>query len=616
MDFRKDIQGLRALAFLLVFVFHLNSQWLPGGFIGVDVFFVISGFLMTSIILSQKEKGTFNFYNFFEKRIKRIVPAQFVMLLIVAFFGFYMYLYTDLALLRKWLLSSAMFFSNAIFANNDNYFGANSTQNPVLHTWSLSIEMQFYLFLPIMLFFIKNKYLKKVVILLISLLVIYSSVEIWQNGIKPSLYFSFIARVPEFLVGAFFSITFKDRKLSKNVSVLMSIIGLLMIFFSAILINESSFFPGIIALIPCIGASLLLISSETFITQIFSNKISVYIGELSYSLYLWHWPIMALLRYSNDEYLFSVQEMIGITFLTVLLGWLSYTFVETYFRSKNNRAFVKYFAPIVVLVLVFPFFLLKIGIFKKIPSEFVDPFFFGEKSSINLDEKPVFEKFGDIERNDKILLIGDSNAGALKAFFDNIGKKSGFSFKTINTNTYPPIKGLKKEDVSFDDINPNQYEALEKAKNVASFISNDVAQSKVIIIVCTKYDRISSEKNGIVALAKNLKKDQKLLIIKSFPKIKNNINAIKINRGIVKNTDKILYSFSYNFPKEIQELPAKRDNVFIYDISKSKVFKDTPYYNDTIIYYDGGHINYYGQMVLAKDLNKDFGYFMKNTVLK
>lgn len=616
MKFRKDIQGLRALAFLLVFIFHLNSQWLSGGFIGVDIFFVISGFLMTSIVLAQKEKGSFNFYKFYLQRIKRIVPAQFVMLLFVAVFSLYFYLYSDIETLRRWFVSSALFLSNIVFAYGDNYFGAKSTQNPVLHTWSLSIEMQFYLFLPFLLMFLKNKYLKAIVTILIIILTAYSSYQIFTHGTQPTMYFSLLARVPEFLLGVIFAIASRKNSLGKNASVFTTVTGLVLIILSAILIDESSQFPGIIALIPCLGTVLILISAETNFTKLFSNKVSVYIGELSYSLYLWHWPIMALLRYSNDQYKFTTQEMLGVTLFTAVFAWLSHRYVESYFRTMDNKAFFKNFIPLSVIVILFSLLLPKIAVFKKLPDEFVDPFYYGSKSNISLEKEPAFEKFGDVGKNDKILLIGDSNLGALKRFYDYIGKEEGFSFLAINTHTYPPVKGLKEEEVPYDLITPNQFNALEKATKVADFISEEVKRSDLIIITCARYDRIPSEKNAIILLAKSLKKGQKLVIIKSFPKVKNDINAIKINRGIVRHTNKQLYSYSYKLPREIQNLGDDMDNVFIYDISMSKVFKDVPYYNDTIMYYDGGHLNYYGQMVLAKSLQKDFGHFIKSTVLK
>ncbi|PJJ84046.1 acyltransferase family protein [Mucilaginibacter auburnensis] len=614
MDFRKDIQGLRALAFLSVFIFHLNSAWLPGGFIGVDVFFVISGYLITSIILHQRSKGTFSFSSFYTKRAKRIVPAQYIMLLIVALASFNIYLYADMGSLRRWLLSSALYFSNIIFATSDNYFGAKATQNPVLHTWSLSIEMQFYFLLPLLLVYVKEKYLKSVVIALIVMFTAYGCYEIFIAEKQQEAYFSLFTRIPEFLIGSIFSIYFRNKSLGK-LSFAGSLTGIILIVLSAVFVSESSPFPGVLALVPCLGAGLLLVSAENPLTKIFSNKVSFYIGELSYSLYLWHWPVMALLRYNNDSYNFSATEVIMVTFLTALLSWLSFNFVENFFKEKKT-GFAKYFAPVAMLVLVFSFLLPKASAFKKLPDAFVNYSFFGDKSNITLEKAPAVEKLGDPTKDDKVLFIGDSNGGALKAFLDYMGKHDGFSFLTMNTHTYPPIFGLKKSDTKDDLINPNQNAALDKALLSAEFLKKYVNESKIIIIVAARYDRIASEVEGIKQMANNLGKDKKLIIIKSFPKVEGDINPIKVNKGIVKSSAKELKLYSYKLPNAIQELPVKHSNVFIYDISKSKIFNNGPYYNDTVTYYDGGHINYYGQIALAKDLKDDFSRFFKQIQAK
>lgn len=152
MEFRKDIQGLRAIAVLFVFIFHINSSWLPGGFIGVDIFFVISGFLISSIILHKLDNNRFSFKDFYISRIKRIVPAYYFLLLIVAFFGVFFFMTSDINVFRKSFFWSLLFNSNHYFTSLDTYFGASSSENPLLHTWTLAVEMKFYLFLPILLF--------------------------------------------------------------------------------------------------------------------------------------------------------------------------------------------------------------------------------------------------------------------------------------------------------------------------------------------------------------------------------------------------------------------------------------------------------------------------------
>jgi peptidoglycan/LPS O-acetylase OafA/YrhL len=157
MFFRNDIQGLRAFAVSLVFIFHLNPIWLPGGFIGVDVFFVISGYLISYIILQKKDKSNFSFLDFYKGRIKRIVPAYYFMLSIIGIVSLFIYFNADIgSILRRELVATSLFFSNVYFTTLNTYFGAEMQENVFLHTWTLGVEMQFYLILPLFLIFIRN----------------------------------------------------------------------------------------------------------------------------------------------------------------------------------------------------------------------------------------------------------------------------------------------------------------------------------------------------------------------------------------------------------------------------------------------------------------------------
>lgn len=158
MNFRKDIQGLRALAVLFVLFFHLNPNWLPGGFIGVDIFFVISGFLMASIVQHKEKKGTFSLSDFYYKRIRRIVPAYYLLLAVIAICSIFVYIGPDIRTIRLNYFWAFLFNSNNYLASASNYFGASSVENPFLHTWTLALEMQFYLLLPLFfILFLKKK---------------------------------------------------------------------------------------------------------------------------------------------------------------------------------------------------------------------------------------------------------------------------------------------------------------------------------------------------------------------------------------------------------------------------------------------------------------------------
>lgn len=309
MRYRVDIQGLRAVAFLLVFIFHLNKDWLPGGFIGVDIFFVISGFLITTIVLNDISKGSFSIFSFYAKRIKRLFPAYLVMVFFTAIICGCFYLYADIFNLRKWTLSALVFLSNFVFAKEDSYFGVKGAENPLLHTWSLAVEMQFYIFLPLVLLYIRRKFLTY---FFVAIAIILSSIVTYVlfDTNNEAIYYSLFSRIPEFFVGCFFSII--NQNINKN-RLYLKILNYFAVFLIAVfsfLYNDSYLFPGFIALIPCIATGIILISDEkSFLNKLLSNRAVVYVGILSYSLYLWHWPIMAFVRYVNDKYYFNLTEL-------------------------------------------------------------------------------------------------------------------------------------------------------------------------------------------------------------------------------------------------------------------------------------------------------------------
>ena len=256
MQYRLDIQGLRALAVLSVFLFHLNKIYLPGGFIGVDVFFVISGFLISGIIFRKKEKDDFSFKDFYISRIKRIVPAYYVMIIFALIGVIFIFMHVDALLFRRSAFWSALFLSNNYFSTLDTYFGAASSENPLLHTWTLAIEMQFYLFLPIVIVLFSKKNLKYLLGILIIGLLAYCQYNLVFNEDKNGMYFSLLARIPEFLLGVSLNLISEERRKYFNNN-FCSIIGLLLIVGSLFFISENSAFPGLLSLLPCIGTWLV-----------------------------------------------------------------------------------------------------------------------------------------------------------------------------------------------------------------------------------------------------------------------------------------------------------------------------------------------------------------------
>src|SRR5690606_13670204 len=205
-------------------------------------------------------------------------PAHFIMLIFVLIAIYFVYLYYDIKTLRGSIVGSALFISNIVFAKGQSYFGVGLNDNPLLHTWSLSIEMQFYFILPLIIIFIKNKYLPYIMGGLIILLTGYSTYEMMINHATSSMYFSLLARMPEFFVGSLLSLIFINREpISKKSSIIISTIGLLAVFVSAFYITGESIFPGVLALIPTLGTGLLLISNKNIFSDLLSKKIMVHI---------------------------------------------------------------------------------------------------------------------------------------------------------------------------------------------------------------------------------------------------------------------------------------------------------------------------------------------------
>lgn len=597
MNFRNDIQGLRALAVLLVFTFHLSSGLMPGGFIGVDMFFIISGYLVTSIVYNKINKQKFSIIEFYEGRIKRIVPAYLFLLLIVSIIASIIFINSDALLFRKSLFWTLLFNSNNYFASLDSYFGAGNNENPLLHTWTLAVEMQFYLILPILLITIRNK---KILVLILSMLTIglitYSTIGIF-NGNTGVMYFSLSSRMPEFLIGSLAAIIRLEdfNFIKRNVNIL-SVMGILAIILSAVLFDETTAFPGLTALLPCLGTLALLMSNESYFNRLLSSNFLVFVGEISYSLYLWHWPIMAFLRYNNNIYEFSLIEKVLITFITIILSLFSYYFVEKTLRNFPRKKF--YVRFILLGGATFSMLLLVPKINRKVfdsQIEFMTPSFGMESHGATFKK---IEKFGDtLSNNKKILLLGDSHALSMKNYLNIIGNKNHFSFRTITNNTYPTIPGLTNEQIKNNDF-LNQYNMLMK------HVNKEIPNSDIIILQFAGNG--IKWKNELIKLIRNMNESQKLILISDYPTLDK--NPVRINKGITRRIDidqnyKIIQE---KISPEVLKIIKLDPRCTYVDLSKSIVFEKAPFYKDTLMYYDQGHLNIYGSKVLARDTEQKF----------
>ena len=355
IKYRPEIDGLRAIAVLAVVIYHakfiLNGkELLPGGYLGVDVFFVISGYLITLILLKQIANKTFSFKSFYKRRLRRIAPALLGTMLAVLPFAWYSMFPNAAYEYCASILSSLGMGSNFLFWREDSYWAAVSDLKPFLHTWSLSIEEQFYIFFPILLIFInKKKILKNNLAKFLVFTFIFSLAFSQYASIHhvKTNFFLLPSRAWELLAGsllAYLEINFGRNISSQLKSNVLVGIGLTLVVLPFFLFKKETPHPSILTLIPILGSTLVVWygSSIGYMTKIISHKVLVYIGLISYSLYLWHFPIFALYKING----FEVSNLIMFVLIcgSFFISILSYKWIEKPFRNPkiiSDKAFYK-----------------------------------------------------------------------------------------------------------------------------------------------------------------------------------------------------------------------------------------------------------------------------------
>lgn len=334
--YRPDIDGLRAIAVLGVILFHAGLP-ISGGFVGVDVFFVISGYLITQIILRESSEQRFSLMNFWMRRIRRILPAAAVVTLTTIFVGYFIFDQSSFISLGKAAIAQSLMMANVLFWRRSNYFSESSELEPLLHTWSLSVEEQFYMIFPLLLVFLLRKTRCTFIILAVAAFasLLLSSIGAYTH---PSATFYLLpTRAWELAAGALLAI-FETRLAIRRVAKeLMAVAGLGAIVLPMAIYSDSTSFPGLAALPPVAGTVILLAAnrgSATFVGRALSLKPVVAIGLASYSLYLWHWPILVFLKHTlvRQSALSTMAALAG----TAVLSYISWRFVEVPFRSSKR----------------------------------------------------------------------------------------------------------------------------------------------------------------------------------------------------------------------------------------------------------------------------------------
>ena len=334
--YRADIDGLRAVSILLVVAYHAQPWLVRGGFIGVDIFFVISGFLITRIILSEAKAGTFSSLAFYARRVRRIFPALIVVLATTSLIGWIILLPDGFALLGKSTAAGVAFVSNLFQLNQTGYFAPDAAENPLLHLWSLGIEEQFYIFWPLLLVLLFGSKYRRIRIAAIAAASFGLSLLIFL-GLKEWSFYSPLPRAWELLAGGLLAssqIEGVARQSSPLRDNLLSAAGLAAIIGAAAALNKESLFPGAWALLPVLGAVLIIIAPNSTVNRVLlSSRAMVAIGLISYPLYLWHWPLLSYLGIIRNGVPNAI-EIWAVVIVAFILAWLTYRFVEIPLRRQ------------------------------------------------------------------------------------------------------------------------------------------------------------------------------------------------------------------------------------------------------------------------------------------
>ncbi|PKO46341.1 MAG: acyltransferase [Betaproteobacteria bacterium HGW-Betaproteobacteria-22] len=607
-DFRADIQGLRALAVLGVILFHYNPELLPGGYIGVDVFFVISGFLITSILLNKKTKAEYHFFStikqFYASRFTRIAPAYFVMLIVVSLLVAILFIPNDHNIYSKSLKQALYFNSNNYFAGFGDYFAPANYEQSLLHTWSLAIEIQFYLLIPFVVLLLPLKKLTATFILLIILLTSIAEYRLRFQGVEQVTYYSLYARVPEFLLGGLAALNMaRFAGGGKMLSASLSLVGLLMIVGSLSFMDSSYLFPGLAALLPALGAALLIVSGHTDspVSKILSLPVLVWLGAISYSLYLWHWPILSLMRYYTGSEALTASFTFAFIFLTLLFATISYYVVETPMRKPKEKRSNGWRWMLLLLGSVAT---TKAG---ATVNTWLSPASLSVEYTRYADPDTICHGKivgdclkGDLNSGREVLVLGDSHAAMLNIFFDDLGKQLGFKARVITASSCVTIPEFDYHRI------PEwaQKSCIAQINEARRYIDN----SKIIFLAGawqfhTQYPTFN---DPLIQFINNIKPQQTLYVLAQIPKLSNNPQRVLRLSGLGFPMNVSLDKTYLEANHKIELMLQHHKNINFLRLNELHVFNKAPLLklsdgNLHLIYFDDNHLNEVGVKYYAHD---------------
>ncbi|MGN2433674.1 acyltransferase family protein [Pseudomonas syringae] len=467
VGYRPDIDGLRAIAVVSVILYHFKIGFISGGFVGVDIFFVISGYLISKAIIERRENASFDFSDFYLRRIRRLIPALLVTIAVSYVAAFWLFSVSDFKMMSGSVAFALAGLSNIFFWLESGYFDAASSSKPLLHTWSLGVEIQFYIIWPALLL-ILTKLMKRPVIAIVGLMVLGGVASVYfLNKDASGAFFLAPFRIHEFLLGGIV-VFFERHRINTFFADISYVLGLVLVGLALFgFSGDSTLFPGVAVLLPTAGAALMILGGRHAIVALpFSTGLAVKLGKISYSLYLVHWPLFVFVSYVLVD---QVDTMVKFCLLcgTLLLALGLYHFIEKPFRlQRESRLSGSRFSLLTVLAsfaVIVPAACswAQDGWSWRVPAEIREVARIDQASASkyvfalikNLNQRSGFDVASGKE---KILVIGDSQAGDLLNILNEQGAISGDDVvaRLVDSACATPGLEKEKEEGFYTQVNP------------------------------------------------------------------------------------------------------------------------------------------------------------------
>ena len=618
--YRSDINFLRAIAVVSVIIYHADVNLLEGGWLGVDLFFIISGFLISNIIISELNQSNFSFVNFYIRRIKRILPALFSVLLLSSIAGYIVYFPREMSTFSESVRSSTFFYSNYFYKIFDFYTAESAKSLALLHTWSLSIEEQFYILFPVVSFILFKRYRKE----FLPTLIIFSIISIYLNYSSLNIYdkfYNFELRVWEILIGAILMIFFFNIKISPIKW--QSETGFILVFFSIVFFNNDAIYSLYPRIIVVLGTSLILLANNAennrFLNYLIKNKLVTYAGLISYSLYLFHQPIFAFATTltNRSDILISIPMKVVLLLFTFVMAGLNYKLVEKSFLE--NKLNLKILLPVLLSIIIF--FVSSdrtsgfVNRYDNLPQKVIEYALGG----FDFNQNGVDCQNSTIENlcifnNDQELTvvgIGDSHLSAIGKY---LSSNDSFNYIHIGENGCFFSVNRLPDNACVNKNLESQLEYISKLEN-SIFVLATRWEYHINFYDSLDYD-IYNDINDTLSFL--LERNNNIIIISAIPvqniKVVDKYLDQEINFGDEIYIDRQAWEYrsfkSNNYFKNIDN-----DRIAVIDSTKTfcneiVVDKCIGAFEDKIFYYDDNHLTVEGAQILGDKVIKRIKLFL------